>query len=93
MIHTETCDLLELVNGRRCQSAQRETRLMPAIRAMRSSSAGHTYRNDTETSIGRNRRDGLRPMQPARPGRSRPERLERQRLSCPRRAPAGKSAL
>ena len=41
---TETCALLALVNGSRFQSLQRSRRVIPASRAMRSSSEGHTYR-------------------------------------------------
>ena len=42
---TDMCFGLSLVNGERFQSAQRSQNLMPAISAMRSSSAGHAYRN------------------------------------------------
>ncbi len=40
--HTETCLVLSLVNGSRFQPLQRSRSLMPAMRAIRSSSAGHT---------------------------------------------------
>jgi len=39
---TETCDVLSSVNGSRVQLAQRPRKLMPARRAIRSSSEGHT---------------------------------------------------
>jgi hypothetical protein len=39
---TETCLVLSLVNGSRRQPAQRSRRVIPARRAIRSSSAGHT---------------------------------------------------
>ena len=39
---TETCVPLSLVNGSRLQSLQRSRKLISAICAMRSSSAGHT---------------------------------------------------
>lgn len=45
---TETCWALSLVNGCRCQPLHRSRRLIPASSAIRSSSAGHTYRNGTE---------------------------------------------
>ena len=41
--HTEMCDGLVEVNGSRVQVAQRSLSVMPACRAMRSSSEGHTY--------------------------------------------------
>ena len=40
--HTETCEPLSDVNGSRFHPAQRSVSRMPAIRAIRSSSAGHT---------------------------------------------------
>ena len=40
--------LLSLVNGERSQSAQRARSVMPASRAIRSSSDGHTERNGAE---------------------------------------------
>jgi hypothetical protein len=39
---TETCCLLSLVKGSRFQPPQRSRRVMPASRAIKSSSAGHT---------------------------------------------------
>ena len=39
---TETCFVLSLVNGSRFQPLQRSRSFMPASRAIRSSSAGHT---------------------------------------------------
>ena len=39
---TETCPVLSLVKGVRFQSAQRSRSVIPASRAIRSSSAGHT---------------------------------------------------
>ena len=39
---TETCLRLSLVNGERFQSCQRSRSRMPARRAIKSSSAGHT---------------------------------------------------
>ena len=39
---TETCLLLSLVNGSRFQPLQRSRSVIPARRAIRSSSAGHT---------------------------------------------------
>ena len=42
---TDTCALLSAVNAERSQPAQRYLRLNPAIRAMRSISAGQAYRN------------------------------------------------
>jgi len=39
---TETCEVLSLVKGSRVQPLQRSRKVMPAIRAIRSSSAGHT---------------------------------------------------
>ena len=42
---TETCCPLALVNGCCVQPSQRSRSRSPAIRAIRSSSAGHTYRN------------------------------------------------
>ena len=39
---TDTCCLLSLVKGARVQSLQRSRKVMPASRAMRSSSDGHT---------------------------------------------------
>ena len=41
--HTEMCDGLVEVNGSRVQVAQRSLSVMPACRAMRSSSEGDTY--------------------------------------------------
>ena len=41
---TETCFLLLLVKGSRIQSLQRSRKVMPASRAIRSSSDGQTYR-------------------------------------------------
>ena len=46
--HTDTCCSLSAVNGVRSQSAHRSFSRRPAIRAIRSSSAGHTYRNGIE---------------------------------------------
>jgi hypothetical protein len=46
---TEMCFLLSLVKGARSQSAHRSRNLIPAISAMRSSSAGHAYRNGDST--------------------------------------------
>ena len=46
---TETCRVLSLVNGSRLQFAHRSRRVNPAMRAIRSSSDGHTYRNGTES--------------------------------------------
>ena len=40
--HTEMWVLLSLVNGARCQSLQRSRKVIPASRAIRSSSDGHT---------------------------------------------------
>ncbi len=40
--HTETCEVLAPVNGSRLHPLQRSRRRIPAIRAMRSSSAGQT---------------------------------------------------
>ena len=40
--HTEMWLLLSPVNGARCQSLQRSRKVMPASRAIRSSSDGHT---------------------------------------------------
>jgi hypothetical protein len=40
--HTETCVVLSLVKGSRFQPLQRSRRVMPASRAIRSSSDGHT---------------------------------------------------
>src|SRR5688572_33252983 len=45
---TETCFLLSLVNGSRFQPAHRSCSRMPAMWAMRSSSAGHTLRKVSE---------------------------------------------
>jgi hypothetical protein len=42
---TETCWLLSLVNGSRAQPLHRSRSRSPASRAIRSSSAGHAYRN------------------------------------------------
>ncbi len=39
---TETCEVLSLVKGSRVQPLQRSRKVMPAIRAIRSSSDGHT---------------------------------------------------
>lgn len=39
---TETCSLLSLVKGSRFQSLQRSRKVIPASRAIRSSSDGHT---------------------------------------------------
>ena len=39
---TETCLVLSLVNGSRSQPAHRSRKVIPASRAIRSSSAGHT---------------------------------------------------
>jgi hypothetical protein len=41
-VQTETWEVLSLVNGARAHPLQRSRRVMPAIRAMRSSSDGHT---------------------------------------------------
>ncbi|SHK26653.1 hypothetical protein SAMN05421803_116122 [Nocardiopsis flavescens] len=49
--HTDTCFSLSSPNGVRCQSSQRCTSRMPAIRAIRSSSAGQTYRNGTDRRL------------------------------------------
>jgi hypothetical protein len=43
--HTDTCFSLSLVNGARVQPAHRSRSRIPASWAIRSSSAGHTYRN------------------------------------------------
>ena len=40
--HTEMLRLLSPVNGARCQSPQRARKVIPASRAIRSSSDGHT---------------------------------------------------
>jgi hypothetical protein len=45
---TEMCLLLRLVNGSRVQSLQRSRSVIPARRAIRSSSDGHTYLNGIE---------------------------------------------
>jgi len=45
---TETCLSLSLVNGSRFHPPQRSRSSIPASRAMRSSSEGHTYRNGNE---------------------------------------------
>ena len=47
---TETCRVLSLVNGSRAQPLQRSRSLMPASRAIRSSSEGHTYRKGIDLS-------------------------------------------
>ena len=41
---TETCEVLSLVNGARCQSLHRSRNRRPAMRAIRSNSAGHAKR-------------------------------------------------
>jgi hypothetical protein len=51
--HTEMCFLLSPVKGARSQSAHRSRNLIPAISAMRSSSAGHAYRNGDSTCLPR----------------------------------------
>ena len=45
---TDTCFRLSLVNGSRFQPAQRSLSVIPASRAIRSSSAGVTARNGTD---------------------------------------------
>jgi hypothetical protein len=45
---TETWLLLSLVKGSRFQSLQRSRKVIPASRAMRSSSDGHTWRCDDD---------------------------------------------
>ena len=47
--HTDTCFVLSAVNGERSQSAQRSRSSIPASRAIRSSSAGETERNGTDS--------------------------------------------
>ncbi len=48
--HTLTCEALSPVNGERSHHAHRCSRVIPAIRAIRSSSAGHTYRKGAVNS-------------------------------------------
>jgi hypothetical protein len=48
--HTLTCEGLSPVKGERSHQAHRCSSVMPAIRAIRSSSAGHTYRNGAVNS-------------------------------------------
>jgi hypothetical protein len=47
--HTETCFVLADVNGSRFQPLHRSRRRMPAMRAIRSSSAGETDRNGIDS--------------------------------------------
>jgi len=51
--HTDTCVVLSLVNGSCCQPLQRSRSLIPARRAIRSSSDGQTYRNGIEARSSR----------------------------------------
>jgi O-acetylserine/cysteine efflux transporter len=44
VVQTDTCSVLSLVNGSRPQPPQRSRSVIPASCAIRSSSAGHTYR-------------------------------------------------